>query len=122
MSGKEIYVIYDTTNTIASAYVAKAVYIADPAGSGTGSGVPSATTGNVLREVKVYQGGVLIGTRTVLQADVPVGTYTTGQDYATVVAALPALNVVGATVVTDASTVVVVGGQTTTVTYVVALP
>ena len=38
MSGKEIYVIYDTTNTIASAYVAKAVYIADPAESGTGSG------------------------------------------------------------------------------------
>ena len=44
MSGKEIYVIYDTTNTIASAYVAKAVYIADPAESGTGSGTGVVTS------------------------------------------------------------------------------
>ena len=45
MSGKEIYVIYDTTNFLASAYVAKAVYIADPAESGTGSGVTPPSTG-----------------------------------------------------------------------------
>ena len=41
LSNKEVYVIYDKVNTLNSVtYVAKAVYVADPASSGTGSGVP----------------------------------------------------------------------------------
>ena len=44
LSNKEVYVIYDKVNTLNSVtYVAKAVYVADPASSGTGSGVPVVT-------------------------------------------------------------------------------
>ena len=44
LSNKEVYVIYDKVNTLNSVtYVAKAVYVADPASSGTSSGVPVVT-------------------------------------------------------------------------------
>ena len=44
LSNKDVYVIYDKVNTLNSVtYVAKAVYVADPASSGTGSGVPVVT-------------------------------------------------------------------------------
>ena len=45
LSSKEVYVVYDKVNTISgvATYVAKAVYVADPASSGNNSGVPVVT-------------------------------------------------------------------------------
>ena len=47
LSSKEVYVVYDKVNTISgvATYVAKAVYVADPASSGNNSGVTPAPTG-----------------------------------------------------------------------------
>ena len=79
------------------------------------------TTGNIVRVVQVYQGGNLISTLSYTQTGITAGTYTTGQDYATVSKTLPTLAVTGATVVKDVTEVTVEAGTTVTVVYTIAV-
>ena len=120
MSNKAVYVVYDHSVTIKDSYIAKAVYIVDLAEQGSDGTITPATTGTVIRTVQVYQGGTLIATKSATQLNYAAGTYTTGQDYATVSTILPELAVPGCTVVVDApASVVVTAGNTTTVNYIV---
>ena len=120
MSNKSVYVVYDKSVTVAGAYVAKAVYIANLGDKGTDGTVTPNTTGTIIRTVQVYQGGTLIATKSVTQYKIAAGTYTSGQDYATVSSVLPELAVAGATVVVDApASVVVTADNTTVVNYIV---
>lgn len=120
MSNKAVYVVYDHSVTIKDSYIAKAVYIVDLAEQGSDGTINPATTGTVIRTVQVYQGGTLIATKSATQLNYAVGTYTSGQDYATVSTVLPELAVPGCTVVVDApASVVVTAGNTTTVNYIV---
>ena len=119
MSGKNVIVVYVNNSGNAGNGIMLQAYVVDKS-----SVVPDptpVTTGNIVRVVEIYQGGNLIGSRSATQTGVTAQTYTTGQDYATVSAALPSLNVAGATVVEDVTSVTVVAGQTVTVTYKVAL-
>ena len=47
LSNMNVYVIYDFSKTIAGAYVAKSVYIASPAETGSGSGVAPSTNDSI---------------------------------------------------------------------------
>lgn len=119
MSDKDVIVVWNNNSGTAEHTLMLQAYIVDKS-----SAVPDpspVTTGNIVRVVEIYQGGQLIGSRTATQTGVTAQTYTTGQDYASVSRVLPSLQVSGATVVEDVTSVTVVAGQTVTVTYKVAL-
>ena len=118
LSGKNVYVIYDHTNTLGGAYVAKAVYIVDPASSGSSSGV---TPGNgaIQYVVEVWQGGTKISTQTATWTG-PAGSY--GSQNWSNIQPVYFSSLSGATLISqDHSTVNVASGQTTVLTYVVTV-
>ena len=118
MKDKEIYVIYDPNNTIAGAYVAKAVYIADPADAGQGSGVtPGNATINYV--VNVYNGGTLVGTLTSTWTG-PAGTYP-NQNFTSIQGKWPTFNATNYTIVKDQTSVTVTAGQVVTLEYTIVL-
>ena len=66
MSGKTVYVIYDASNTLAGAYVAKAVYIVDAANGSANSGSGLVTNGTIVRTLNIVNKdtGAIIATYT----------------------------------------------------------